>query len=791
MLEILESRIAPALTIAHALPDVVAGVGKTGATIDLGNLIDPAGSYHTMVTFHTNFDSNPNVDGIQGDITFELFDDTAPLTVQNFLSYVNNVSKTGDYTGTFFERLATNFVLQGGSFNTNFTAVKTGLNVHNEVGAQNLAGTVALAKIPGDPNGGSAGFFINLADNPDLDTQNGGFTVFARVSAGMDVVNAIAALATVNLTPGNANSGFTTVPTQHGYVADPDSNAATPPPIPTADQLIAITGVEVLPPTHGNSPGVTYTATITDANSNVTSTLVTSHLTGDLLTLAYKKGGSGVAKVTITATDGTDTVTDDFLVTVKSNLAVTLTDGLPGAMVPGDDGIASVKVFNNGAAIANTRVDVKVFMTQVTSDNSATPVLIGSLNNVPLLLASGASKTLSPKIEVPEALAADQSKTYVITASVTPTAGTPLDELFTDDNSNGSHVTHQLFNAFGNFNTDFGFRSNVPLTYHDATGHEVTVTLKGGGFGQFTFATGSTVPDLSITNTNAASVLATKVISTPGATGNGHTVMGTFSIQQPPEGEAARVAIGTIAMGQVDFTGSFFAAGGVKSLTLGDLTPTDGASHDIQFGFFGSNFVQKSVISLGNVTDFSFASNQPVASLKALSWNNVNHPVDTNGNEIKESVRAFALDAISIAGNFEANFTTLTGTVLRSFTVGGTLKNAVIQAGGNVTSVVLGSVIGSTFIAGTTTVPATIGDFSSYAIIQNFTVKGALQAGTQVAAGGIGNVKLGSVDATGSTGVFGFHTDQILKYQRGTTKLSNLQAANAYDVQGNYKVIVF
>src|SRR4051812_2105921 len=91
-IETLEARIAPAgLTVFHPLIDLMPGIGKTGATIDLGASLDPDPSPGSPppTDFLTNFVTDPATAGIQpGKIVIELFDDKAPLTVQNFLSYV-------------------------------------------------------------------------------------------------------------------------------------------------------------------------------------------------------------------------------------------------------------------------------------------------------------------------------------------------------------------------------------------------------------------------------------------------------------------------------------------------------------------------------------------------------------------------------------------------------------------------------------------------------------------------------------------------------------------------------
>src|SRR5688572_19310155 len=92
-IEPLEARYAPALVVVNPIADIVAGAGKTSATVELSQLFDADVLHpgHTLVTFQTNFDTDPEEEGIQrGDpFVIELFDDQAPLTVQNFLRYVN------------------------------------------------------------------------------------------------------------------------------------------------------------------------------------------------------------------------------------------------------------------------------------------------------------------------------------------------------------------------------------------------------------------------------------------------------------------------------------------------------------------------------------------------------------------------------------------------------------------------------------------------------------------------------------------------------------------------------
>ena len=136
-----------------------------------------------------------------GEIDMELFDTDTPLSVANFLAYVN----AGRYNQSFIHRSVPGFVIQGGGFGLNGTTVlpvTTNAAVQNEPGISNLRGTVAMAKLSNNPNSATSQWFINLEDNAAiLDNQNGGFTVFGRVLGnGMAVADSIAAFSTYNAT---------------------------------------------------------------------------------------------------------------------------------------------------------------------------------------------------------------------------------------------------------------------------------------------------------------------------------------------------------------------------------------------------------------------------------------------------------------------------------------------------------------------------------------------------------------------------------------------------------------
>lgn len=131
---------------------------------------------------------------VLGNIDIELHPEAAPNTVINFLKYVND----GDYDGSYVHRSVRNFIIQGGGFtfiDGESGAVPADSPIDNEFNLSNIRGTIAMAKVAGNPDSATSQWFFNTRDNSsNLDNQNGGFTVFGTVIAGMDVVDSIAAL---------------------------------------------------------------------------------------------------------------------------------------------------------------------------------------------------------------------------------------------------------------------------------------------------------------------------------------------------------------------------------------------------------------------------------------------------------------------------------------------------------------------------------------------------------------------------------------------------------------------
>jgi peptidyl-prolyl cis-trans isomerase A (cyclophilin A) len=130
-----------------------------------------------------------------GDFTIELLEKEAPLSVANFLRYIDDEF----FDGTIFHRIVPGFVIQGGGFTEDMTQKTTQPPVKNEAdnGLKNKRGTLSMART-NDINSATSQFFVNLKDNDFLDHSraNFGYAVFARVTEGMDVVDKIAAVKT-------------------------------------------------------------------------------------------------------------------------------------------------------------------------------------------------------------------------------------------------------------------------------------------------------------------------------------------------------------------------------------------------------------------------------------------------------------------------------------------------------------------------------------------------------------------------------------------------------------------
>jgi len=185
-----------ALFLALALLLGCASVpGNTNASSNLSTNI----STHTMEV--------AVLDTSKGEIDIELNRSAAPLTVANFVNYVDS----GFYNGTIFHRVISGFMIQGGGFTPGGQQKQTNppIKLESDNGLRNVAGSVAMARTS-DPDSATSQFFINTVDNPSLDYAPGnpGYAVFGQVISGMDVVHEIESVQTVD------NGGYQNWPLQ-------------------------------------------------------------------------------------------------------------------------------------------------------------------------------------------------------------------------------------------------------------------------------------------------------------------------------------------------------------------------------------------------------------------------------------------------------------------------------------------------------------------------------------------------------------------------------------------------
>lgn len=245
---------------------------------------------------------------VLGDIDLALFGQQKPITVANFLNYVNQGryfkfdSANGQLASSFIHRSVPGFIIQGGGYigtvdpahpaNAQPTAVLVFPSIQNEPGISNRRGTISMAKIGGQPNSATCEWFINLADNGgppnNLDTTNGGFTVFGRVvNNGMTVADAIAAVPRYNF--GNP------------FAELPLRNYTSPNP-PAVPNLVSIPGIAQISP---------LTFSVMSSNPSVADATVS----GTKLLVAGHQLGSATFTVTATDFDGA-TVSQNFTVNV-------------------------------------------------------------------------------------------------------------------------------------------------------------------------------------------------------------------------------------------------------------------------------------------------------------------------------------------------------------------------------------------------------------------------------------------------------------------------------------------
>jgi cyclophilin family peptidyl-prolyl cis-trans isomerase len=267
--------------VNQGIADVSVAQNSTPTNISLANVFGDPNIVNNIVRLNTSF----------GNVDVEMEDTATPQTVANFLNYVNS----GRYNNSIIHRSVPGFVEQGGGFalgsdgTLNPTHITTDPAVQNEPGISNVRGTIAMAKVGGDPNSATSEFFFNLSNSnaANLDSQNGGFTVFGHVvNNTMSVVDAMAGLPTFNLH--DSGGTFTDVPLRNTPAGSNQTVSSV-----NTNNAVLISQASLW----RQRDQLTFTAT----SSNTT--LVNPSVANGNLTLTYGQNQTGTATITVTATD--------------------------------------------------------------------------------------------------------------------------------------------------------------------------------------------------------------------------------------------------------------------------------------------------------------------------------------------------------------------------------------------------------------------------------------------------------------------------------------------------------
>ena len=277
---------------------VISGIGPI--TVSVEGVFEDTTVSGTVVKFETNAPLADN------DFYVELTSNT-PLTNANFMSYVNS----GAYDNSMFHRSVSNFVIQGGGFKhptvaadqpgSDPVAIPTTGTIQNEPGNLNTRGTIAMAKLSGQPDSATSQFFFNLSDNSFLDSDNGGYTQFGSVlGSGMTVVDTIASVLTYDATTYYSNTAMSDLPLWNVN----EDNIVLPQDFVQIENAEAVTESALFTYSASSSDPAKLTASF---NGN-----------GDLVLTPFGDA-AGTVSVTVIATSSLDnsTASDTFSVTFE------------------------------------------------------------------------------------------------------------------------------------------------------------------------------------------------------------------------------------------------------------------------------------------------------------------------------------------------------------------------------------------------------------------------------------------------------------------------------------------
>ena len=362
--ETLEPKQLLAVDVANPFADQPNVSGPL--TIAITNQFDVTDVLGTVVKFETNAPIGGTPGLTSNDFYVELYNrpgtagTLTPTTVGNFLSYVSD----GSYDNTKIHRSVSDFVIQGGGFTapnvaadqpgSDPVAIPTKGTITNEPGNSNLRGTLAMAKLGGQPNSATSQWFVNLSDNTFLDTDNGGYAVFGEVLGdGMAVVDVMAGALTYDATTYYSNGAFSDLPLWNV----------------NADNIVLpqdFVKIETITELSDESELMSYAVTTSDT-SKLTASI---NAAGDLV-LTPVAGQTGPVNVTVTATSKTDgsTVSDTFAVGLSSDAGG---GGDTGGGGGGQDPVPTLTAIETAGSVTLNRDETgKLYA-------GTTPILAGS-----------------------------------------------------------------------------------------------------------------------------------------------------------------------------------------------------------------------------------------------------------------------------------------------------------------------------------------------------------------------------------------------------------------------------
>ena len=749
VIDVLEKRQLFSETVSTPISNVLAHTsGPATDSITLNQHFFDENLPGTVVTFKTNL----------GTITVSLTDAATPLTVANFLSYVNS----GAYTDTIFHRSAVLAagtggspkspadIIQGGGYvvkGTTVTHIATNSPVNDEFTTAILndsAGTLSMAKTA-DANSATSEWYFNVhndvsaLDTPAADS-NGvttSYTAFGKVLTGMNVIDEIAALPSYNAS--SLSSALNTLP----VVGLTENQATKGVPI-TSSNLVYTESIT-------SQPGVNYTVT-SDNNS-----LVTPKVTDGVLSFTYASGASGTAQITVTAKslDGTSATTT-FAVTVPNSATPsagpTTTNITAPNVIAGTTADLSVLGSDTDSVSALNPATVTI-VTQPSHGTATVNTSTGHIAYTPTAGYTG-TDTLIYTVEdsAGSVSAAATVSLNVITAPVTVTLGTKSAKSLTFTQPNGL-IGHLKING-----------GTAVVTFSSGV---VTTTTAGGVVSAS--GSGATISSIVITNTGAAASL---TLTSTGSINLGSiTDAKAMSIINAPSATLS----GDSSFGRI---GRLILAGAANAdLSLGSSVGTS---------LIVTDLLNTTVTDSGSIQSITAKQWQSsgggyyVLSTPSIGRLNVSGEFDdvlnlsSTRSALSSAIVGTATAAWAISGSVGS--TTL-GTPASTFSLGANGSIGSLIVAGNLTNAVTASTVGSLRVTGNTT-GATISTTSAKAAtsIGRITFGGAVASSTVTTFfGGISTITAASLNSTQFT-VGSIGTMRVA----GTTTGSTIKTYNAF-----------